>query len=89
MCIYTHKYIAMRINTCYNNGAKGVVDVPMTARQMIKLLEKNGFEEIRQVGSHKQFFNKKTGKKTTVPFHSGDLPIGTERSILTQAGIKK
>ena len=62
MCIYTHKYIAMRINTCYNNGTKGVVDVPMTARQMIKLLEKNGFEEIRQVGSHKQFFNKKTGK---------------------------
>lgn len=40
MCIYTHKYIAMRINACYNNGTKGVVDVPMTARQMIKLLEK-------------------------------------------------
>ena len=63
--------------------------MPMTAKQMIKLLKKNGFEEVRQVGSHKQFANKKTGRKTTVTFHIGDLPIGTERSILKQAGIKK
>ena len=63
--------------------------MPMTAKQIIKLLEKNGFQEIRQVGSHKQFFNKKTGRKTTVPFHVGDLPIGTEKNILIQAGIKK
>ena len=56
---------------------------------MIKLLKKNGFVEVRQVGSHKQFVNKETGRKTTVPFHVGDLTIGTEQSILKQAGIKK
>lgn len=63
--------------------------MPLTAKQMIQLLKKNGFEEVRQVGSHKQFVNKKTGRKTTVPFHIGDLPIGTEQNILKQAGIKK
>jgi predicted RNA binding protein YcfA (HicA-like mRNA interferase family) len=63
--------------------------VPLTAKQMIKLLKKNGFVEVRQVGSHKQFVNKETGRKTTVPFHVGDLTIGTEQSILKQAGIKK
>ena len=63
--------------------------MPMSAKEMIKLLKKNGFVEIRQVGSHKQFVNKETGRKTTVPFHVGDLPIGTERNILKQAGIKK
>ena len=63
--------------------------MPLTAKQMIKLLKKNGFVEVRQVGSHKQFVNKETGRKTTVPFHIGDLTIGTEQSILKQAGIKK
>ena len=62
--------------------------VPMTSKQMVKLLKKNGFVEVRQVGSHKQFVNHKTGKKTTVPFHTKDLPNGTEKSILKQAGIK-
>ena len=63
--------------------------MPMTSKEMIKLLKQNGFEEIRQVGSHKQFLNRKTGKKTTVPFHNKDLPIGTEKNILKQAGIVK
>lgn len=63
--------------------------MPMTSKQMIKLLKQNGFEEIRQVGSHKQFLNKKTGRKVTVPYHSKDLTIGIEKSILKQAGIKK
>ena len=56
--------------------------MPLTAKQMIKLLKKNGFEEARQVGSHKQFVNIKTGRKTTVPFHVGDLHIGTKQSIV-------
>lgn len=63
--------------------------MPLTAKQMIKLLKKNGYEEIRQIGSHKQFLNRKNGIKVTVPFHTGDLAPGTERSILKRAGIKK
>ena len=62
--------------------------MPMTAKQMIKLLKKNGFVEVRQNGSHKQFINYETKRQTTVPYHSKDLKNGTERSILKQAGLK-
>lgn len=62
--------------------------MPMTAKEMVKLLKKNGFVEVRQCGSHKRFVNKETGRMTSVPFHTKDLPTGTEKSILKQAGIK-
>ena len=32
--------------------------MPMTPKQMIKLLKDNGFVEVRQNGSHKFFINK-------------------------------
>ena len=63
--------------------------MPLTSKQMIKLLKDNGFEEIRQNGSHKFFENEKTGKMTSVPYHSKDLKKGIEQAILKQAGIKK
>ena len=50
--------------------------MPMTSKEMIKFLEQNGFEEIRQNGSHKFFKNKKTSRKTSVPYHCQDLPRG-------------
>lgn len=62
--------------------------MPMTVRQMIKLLEDSGFEEIRQKGSHKFFINKKTGRMTTVPYHKKDLPIGLEKKIKKDAGLE-
>jgi predicted RNA binding protein YcfA (HicA-like mRNA interferase family) len=60
----------------------------MTSKQMVKLLEQNGFEEIRQRGSHKTMKNKQTGEITVVPMHSSDLQKGTEQKILKQAGLK-
>ncbi len=62
--------------------------MPMTAKEMIKLLKANGFEEVRQNGSHKVFESKETGKITIVPYHSKDLAKGTEQNILKQAGLK-
>lgn len=64
--------------------------MPMTSKQMIKFLKKNGFTYIPSGnGSHKKFKNFKTGKITTVPDHGGkDLPKGTENVILKQAGLK-
>ena len=62
--------------------------MPMTAKQIIKLLKENGFEEVRQVGSHKLFKNYETGKSVTVPFHNKDLKKGTEQAILKKAGLK-
>jgi len=50
--------------------------MPMTAKQMVKLLKDNGFIEVRPVGSHKRFENPKTGRATTVPYHCKDLANG-------------
>lgn len=60
----------------------------MTAKQLIKLLNQNGYSEIRQRGSHK-IFQGPDGKMVTVPCHSGkDLKPGTLNQILKDAGLK-
>ncbi|MDQ6762731.1 MAG: type II toxin-antitoxin system HicA family toxin [Bacteroidota bacterium] len=63
----------------------------MKTREIIKLIEEDGWFEVRQKGSHKQF--KHTIKKglVTIPVHrlSSDLSPGIERSILKQAQIEK
>ncbi|RLD92544.1 MAG: hypothetical protein DRI93_06495 [Aquificota bacterium] len=39
-------------------------------REVVRILEKLGFEEVRQRGSHKQYRHP-DGRFTTVPFHKG------------------
>ena len=39
-------------------------------RELTSILQKLGFAEVRQKGSHKQFRHP-DGRSTTVPFHSG------------------
>ncbi len=57
-------------------------------RQIIKKLKKMGFEFDRQAaGSHEIWFNPTTDKYTTIPNHPGDMPEGTLRAILKQAGV--
>ena len=62
--------------------------MPMTAKEMIKLLTKNGFQVVAQNGSHVKMKNPETGKQTTVPLHAKDLKKGLEQAILKQAGLK-
>ena len=60
----------------------------MKPRELVRLLEKEGFVFIRQSGSHAIY--KKAGTKIIiVPIHSRDIPIGTLNGILKDAGIKK
>ena len=57
-------------------------------RQVTRKLKKLGFEFDRQAaGSHEIWFNPTTKKYTTIPNHPGDMPEGTLRAILKQAGI--
>ncbi len=57
-------------------------------REIIKRLKRLGFEFDRQAaGSHEIWFNSKTGRYTTIPNHPGDMPEGTLRAILKEAGI--
>jgi predicted RNA binding protein YcfA (HicA-like mRNA interferase family) len=60
----------------------------MTARELIRLLKKDGWLEKDQKGSHLQLIHPKKKGKVTVPVHSGDIPKGTLNSILRQAGLK-
>lgn len=62
--------------------------MPMSPREMIKLLKQNGFLEVSQNGSHVKLKNPVTGKQTIVPYHSKSLKKGLEQEILKQAGLK-
>lgn len=62
--------------------------MPMTPREMIKHLKQNGFEEVRQNGSHVTMKNPNTGKSVVVPYHSKTMKKGLEQAILKQAGLK-
>ena len=63
--------------------------MPMTPREMIKHLKKNGFQEISQNGSHVKMKNQVTGKTVIVPYHSKAMKKGLEQAILKQAGLKQ
>lgn len=62
--------------------------MPMTPREMIKLLQENGYEIVGQNGSHVKMRNPQTGRTVIVPYHSKDLKKGLEKAILKQAGLK-
>lgn len=46
--------------------------MPMSPKEMIKLLKKNGFTPISQNGSHVKLMNSEIGKQVIVPYHSKD-----------------
>lgn len=61
-----------------------------SAKNLISLLEKNGYFFKRANGSHQLFYNPLTGKTVIVPVHGKkDLAKGTFLAILRQAGIEK
>lgn len=62
--------------------------MPLTPKEMIRLLKQNGFKKISQNGSHIKLKNNETGRQTIVPLHSKSLKKGTEQAILKQAGLK-
>lgn len=60
----------------------------MKPKEIIKILEKNGWFEVAQRGLHKQFKHQINKGKVTVPYHNTDLDIKTLNTILKQAGLK-
>jgi len=54
----------------------------------VRRLKLLGFEFCRQAaGSHEIWRNSATQRFTTIPNHPGDMPEGTLRAILKQAGV--
>jgi predicted RNA binding protein YcfA (HicA-like mRNA interferase family) len=60
----------------------------MNSREIIKLLEKNGWYLVGVTGSHHHYKHKAKNGKVTVPHPKKDIPKGTLNSILKQAGLK-
>ena len=57
-------------------------------RDVARRLRRLGFAFDRQAaGGHEIWHNTVTGRYTTLPNHPGDLPEGTLRAILKQAGV--
>ena len=60
---------------------------PIKAKVLIKFLQKKGFQEIRQKGSHK-FFRHSDGRTTVVPYHpTSEIGPGLLRNILNEIKI--
>lgn len=62
--------------------------MPMTPKEMIKHLHKNGFITVSQKGSHVKLNNPETGLTVIVPQHNKEMKRGMEQAILKQAGLK-
>lgn len=58
----------------------------MKDKDLLKLLKKNGWKEIRVTGSHHVL--QKEGKITVIPLHGKDVPIGLLNAILKETGLK-
>jgi len=64
------------------------INTHMDSRLLIAALLADGWIEVAQRGSHKQFRHPTKSGRVTVPHPKRDLPLGTLRSIEKQAGIK-
>ncbi len=59
----------------------------MNSKEIIKLLEKDGWRLVAVKGSHKQFKHSDKKGRVTVPHPKRDFSIKTLKSIFKQAGI--
>jgi len=60
----------------------------MHSRDVIRLLEADGWKQVARKGSHAQFKHPVKKSRVTVPDPKRDLPVGTLRSIEKQSGIR-
>jgi predicted RNA binding protein YcfA (HicA-like mRNA interferase family) len=62
----------------------------MKFREIVRLIEQDGWELSRTRGSHRQYTHPtKPGKVTIAGHPSQDVPKGTAANILRQAGLKR
>ena len=67
-----------------------VVDMAVKIQELLKQLSADGWVQVRQKGSHRQFHHPtKPGTVTVAGKASLDIPPGTLNNISKQAGLKK
>jgi predicted RNA binding protein YcfA (HicA-like mRNA interferase family) len=64
--------------------------MPTKVKELIALLQADGWRLVRQKGSHRQYHHGgKPGTVTVAGKESIEVPPGTLNSVLKQAGLKK
>ena len=63
--------------------------MPKTARQMEKIIKKDGWYQVDSNGSHRKYRHPTKKGIVTISFHPGDLKKKTENSIYKQAQIRR
>lgn len=62
---------------------------PIRGKDLISILEKQGFRKVHQKGSHVRMENP-DGRKTSVPVHSGEkIGVGLLRKILRDSNLSR
>ena len=61
--------------------------MPYKPREVVAKLIRAGFEKHRQQATSHSILKHPDGRRTMVAMHSGDIPDGTFRAILRQAGM--
>mgnify|MGYP000003105564 FL=1 len=63
--------------------------MPMTPKEMVRLLKKNGFIHIKSNnGSHQKYHHPGRNITLSVPMHAKELKKGIEQQLLKEAGLK-
>ncbi|MFN7936352.1 MAG: type II toxin-antitoxin system HicA family toxin [Bryobacteraceae bacterium] len=61
----------------------------MKVRELIRLIESDGWRHVRTTGSHRHFKHETKPNVVTVPGSTGDdVPTGTLKAILRAAGLE-
>ena len=61
--------------------------MPYKSREVVAKLQRAGFYIERQNGTSHCILRNSDARQVTVSMHSGDIPEGTFKSILKQAGL--
>lgn len=60
----------------------------MNSREIISALQRDGWVQVAQKGSHVQFKHATKSGRVTVPHPKRDIPLGTLKNIERQSGLK-
>jgi predicted RNA binding protein YcfA (HicA-like mRNA interferase family) len=65
-----------------------LMGVVRTSKELVALIEQDGWNFVRQTGSHLHYKHPVKQGLVTIPRQNRDLKKGTVNSILKQAGLK-
>lgn len=61
--------------------------MPKKPIELERIILSDGWIFKAQKGSHRQYTHPVKTGKVTIPFHTKEIPVKTEKSILKQAGL--